>query len=100
MYINKTLNFVAEDTLPTLKSLQDQVMFATEEDGENFMSLTCHLLKYAVMEPGVPNPREVSVQSSKYSTREGGGLIDAKYSLYVILSVTSCFMPVRSVLMG
>lgn len=72
MNINNTLNFVAEDTLPTLKSLQDQVMFATEEDGENFMSLTCHLLKYAVMEPGVPNPREVSVQSSKYSTREGG----------------------------
>lgn len=50
----------SEDTLPTLKSLQDQVMFATEEDGENFMSLTCHLLKYAVMEPGVPNPREAT----------------------------------------
>lgn len=63
-YIDKSLFFVAEDTLPTLKSLQDQVMFATEEDGENYMSLTCHLLKYAVMEPGVPNPREVSVRSS------------------------------------
>lgn len=50
----------SEDTLPTLKSLQDQVMFATEEDGENYMSLTCHLLKYAVMEPGVPNPREAT----------------------------------------
>lgn len=65
VYIDKSLFFVAEDTLPTLKSLQDQVMFATEEDGENYMSLTCHLLKYAVMEPGVPNPREVSVWSSK-----------------------------------
>lgn len=35
-------------------------MFSTEEDGENYMALTSHLLKYAVQEPGVPNPREVS----------------------------------------
>ncbi|XP_055998604.1 bromodomain adjacent to zinc finger domain protein 2B-like isoform X7 [Ostrea edulis] len=49
-----------DDTLPTLKLLQDQVMFSTEEDGENFMALTCHLLKYAVMEPGVPNPKEAT----------------------------------------
>ncbi|XP_078334663.1 bromodomain adjacent to zinc finger domain protein 2B-like isoform X10 [Crassostrea virginica] len=50
----------SEDTLPTLKSLQDQVMFSTEEDGENYMALTSHLLKYAVQEPGVPNPREAT----------------------------------------
>lgn len=46
-------------TLPTLKSLHDAVIAKTEDDSEEYMSLVTHLLRHALDEPGVPNPKEV-----------------------------------------
>lgn len=43
-----------------MKGLQDAVLAKTEEDSEEYMSLITHLLRHALDEPGVPNPKEVS----------------------------------------
>lgn len=48
-----------KDTLPTLKALQDGILAKTDDDTEDYVSLVSHLLKYAVQDPGVPNPKEV-----------------------------------------
>jgi len=49
------------ESLPTLRSLQDAVSCKTEEDGEEYLSLVTHLLRYALDDPGVPNPKEVNI---------------------------------------
>lgn len=43
-----------------MKSLQDAVTAKTDDDAEEYMSLVTHLLRHALDEPGVPNPKEVS----------------------------------------
>jgi hypothetical protein len=47
------------ETLPTLKTLQEAVIGRNEEDMEDYIVLVSHLTRYAVMDPGVPNPKEV-----------------------------------------
>ena len=44
-----------------MKGLQDAVTSKTDEDGEEYLSLVSHLLRYALDDPGVPNPKEVSL---------------------------------------
>ena len=57
----KSSEFLSDaDTLPTLKGLQDAVTSKTEEDGEEYLSLVSHLLRYALDDPGFPNPKEVN----------------------------------------
>jgi len=53
--------FTDGESLPTLKSLQDAVICKTEEDGEEYLSIVTHLMRYALDDPGVPNPKEVSL---------------------------------------
>lgn len=45
--------------MPTLRTLQEAVIGKNEEDMEDYIALTSHLTRYAVMDPGVPNPKEV-----------------------------------------
>ena len=44
-----------------MKGLQDAVTSKTEDDAEEYLSLVSHLLKYALDDPGVPNPKEVRI---------------------------------------
>ena len=44
-----------------MKGLQDAVTSKTEDDGEEYLSLVSHLLRYAIDDPGVPNPKEVAI---------------------------------------
>lgn len=61
--INITI-IVDEESLPTLKMLQDGLLNETEDDVEDMLSLISHLLRYALEDPGVPNPKEVRHISS------------------------------------
>lgn len=72
------------ESLPTLKSLQDAVTSKTEEDGEEYLSLVTHLLRYAVDDPGVPNPKEVIVFCHLKKKRKKINVL-ADYNVYMKL---------------
>lgn len=48
------------DSLPTLEVLQNGLLNSSEEDVEEVVTLYLHLLKFALDDLGVPNPREVN----------------------------------------
>lgn len=50
-----------KSSLPTLESLERGLLNDTEEDVEDFMSLVMHLLRIAIDDVGVPNPKEVGM---------------------------------------
>ncbi len=49
-----------KDSIPAMRSLQNALMNENEEDVEEFMSMLSHLTRFAINDPGVPNPKEVS----------------------------------------
>lgn len=61
MWIDNFIVNTDDETLPSMKSLQDGVTGKTEEDSEEYMSLVSHLMRYAVNDPGVSNPKEVRI---------------------------------------
>ncbi len=44
-----------------MKILQNALINDNDEDMEEFLSLMTHLLRFALNDPGVPNPKEVSL---------------------------------------
>ena len=52
--------FSAEDATPNLNDLQNYLMGDTKEDSDKYINFTSKLLKIALSDPGVPNPKEVS----------------------------------------
>ncbi|KAK6180630.1 hypothetical protein SNE40_008641 [Patella caerulea] len=47
-----------EDSLLTIDSLQSAMLNRNDEDVQDFLSLITHLLRFALEDPGIPNPRE------------------------------------------
>ncbi|XP_053408583.1 bromodomain adjacent to zinc finger domain protein 2B-like isoform X2 [Mercenaria mercenaria] len=85
---SKALGFDSQ-TLPTLKSLQDAVLAKTEEDSEEYMSLVTHLLRHALDEPGVPNPKEAV-------TKLGQKITDIEITDVILAEVLRVFMVIRN----
>ncbi|XP_052093544.1 bromodomain adjacent to zinc finger domain protein 2B-like isoform X6 [Mytilus californianus] len=83
------LGFVESDTLPTLRTLQEAVIGRNEEDMEDYIALTSHLTRYAVMDPGVPNPKEAV-------TKLGQKIIDVDISDGVVSEVLCIFITARN----
>ncbi|XP_076092081.1 bromodomain adjacent to zinc finger domain protein 2A-like isoform X8 [Mytilus galloprovincialis] len=83
------LGFVDSDTLPTLRTLQEAVIGKNEEDMEDYIALTSHLTRYAVMDPGVPNPKEAV-------TKLGQKIIDVDISDGVVSEVLCIFITARN----
>ncbi|KAH3703124.1 hypothetical protein DPMN_078153 [Dreissena polymorpha] len=77
------------DSLPTLRSLQDAVCCKTEEDAEEFLSLVTHLLRYALDDPGVPNPKEAV-------TKLGQKITDIEVTDVILAEVLRVFMVARN----
>ena len=48
-----------KSSLPTLESLSRGLLNESDEDIEEFMALVMHLLRFAIDDVGVPNPKEV-----------------------------------------
>ncbi|XP_052805441.1 bromodomain adjacent to zinc finger domain protein 2B-like isoform X3 [Mya arenaria] len=78
-----------DESLPTLCSLQDAVCCKTEEDGEEYLSLVTHLLRYALDDPGVPNPKEAV-------TKLGQKITDIEVTDVILGEVLRVFMVVRN----
>ena len=51
--------FIDTDSLPSLNDLQ-AALLGEEDDIRELMSLTSHLLKFSLEDPGLPNIKEVS----------------------------------------
>ncbi|XP_060551894.1 uncharacterized protein LOC132713351 isoform X3 [Ruditapes philippinarum] len=85
---SKALGFDAQ-TLPTLKSLHDAVIAKTEDDSEEYMSLVTHLLRHALDEPGVPNPKEAV-------TKLGQKITDIEITDVILAEVLRVFMVIRN----
>lgn len=47
-------------SMPNLDTLQKGLMNDNEDDVEELMSIITHLVQFAIDDPGVPNPKEVS----------------------------------------
>ncbi|KAK3579708.1 hypothetical protein CHS0354_025743 [Potamilus streckersoni] len=76
-------------TLPTLKGLQDGVLNRSEDDNDDYLALVSHLLKYAVDDPGVPNPKEAV-------TKLGQKIADVEINESVVPEILRIFMVARN----
>ena len=58
--MNRCTLFTDVDSLPTLEVLQNGLRSSNDEDVEEMVTLYLHLLRFALDDLGVPNPKSVS----------------------------------------
>lgn len=78
-----------KDTLPSLKALQDGILGKTEEDSEDYIALVSHLLRYAINDPGVPNPKEAV-------TLLGQKIVDMEITDSIVSEILRIFVVARN----
>ncbi|XP_012935525.1 uncharacterized protein LOC101848029 [Aplysia californica] len=57
-----------KSSIPTMESLERGLMNDSEDDVEEFMSLVMHLLRFALDDVGVPNPKEAMTKLNQKIT--------------------------------
>ncbi|XP_060070967.1 bromodomain adjacent to zinc finger domain protein 2B-like [Ylistrum balloti] len=83
------LGYVNSDTLPSLRALQDGILGKTEEDSEDYVALVSHLLRYAISDPGVPNPKDAV-------TKLGQKIVDMEITDSIVSEILRIFVVARN----
>lgn len=80
---------ISEDATPSLNDLQNYLMGNTKDDLDKYLNFTSKLLKIALSDPGVPNPKEAL-------TKLGQKIVDIDLNKNVISEVLRIFVVARN----